>query len=203
MKLDGRRGLQSPHSQLSARVHAKGSDAAKLLDDVEESVPYVQQRSHFGRNLYGLKAGVPVKVPAQRILTLEHFKNRPVTLGSFVITRAAPSGKRAKNNPKLTALAFWRWNIIRVIRPGEAIPGRKKLAETFVYDVHLYQPKKGRTGSGSWSPLFTDERVLLMRTPAEKTRRTRRRSALWGTGKNKIVKKTGETNTSQCERHQR
>jgi hypothetical protein len=65
-----------------------------LLDDVEESVPNVVQRCHFGRKLYGLSAGVPVKkVVAQKILTLDEFKKRPVTLGSFVITRTALSGK--------------------------------------------------------------------------------------------------------------
>ena len=186
MKQDGRRGLQSPHSQLSALAQAARSDAAILLDDVEESVPNVVQRCHFGRKLYGLSAGVPVKkVVAQKILTLDEFKKRPVTLGSFVITRTAPSGKWDKKNPKLAELAFWMWHVIRVIRPGEAIPGKNKLAETFVYDAHLHQPKKGRTGSGSWSPLFTDDRVWFMRTPAEKARRKRHRLALWGTGKNK------------------
>ena len=121
----------------------------------------------------------------QKILTPDEFKERPVTPGSFVITRPAPSGKWAKNKPKLTELAYGMWNIIRVIRLGEAIPGFKKLAETFVYDAHLYPPKKGRTGSGSWSPLFTDDRVWFMRTPAEKARRKRHRLALWGTGKKK------------------
>ena len=125
MKHDGRRGLQSPHSQLSALAQAARSDAAILLDDVEESVPNVVQRCHFGRKLYGLSAGVPVKVVAQKILTLDEFKKRPVTLGSFVITRTAPSGKWDKKNPKLAELAFWMWNVIRVIRPGEAIPGFK------------------------------------------------------------------------------
>ena len=129
MKHDGRRGLQSPHSQLSALAQAARSDAAILLDDVEESVPNVVQRCHFGRKLYGLSAGVPVKkVVAQKILTLDEFKKRPVTLGSFVITRTAPSGKWNKQNPKLAELAFWMWHVIRVIRPGEAIPGLKKKA---------------------------------------------------------------------------
>ena len=126
MKHDGRRGLQSPHSQLSALAQAARSDAAILLDDVEESVPNVVQRCHFGRKLYGLSAGVPVKkVVAQKILTLDEFKKRPVTLGSFVITRTAPSGKWNKQNPKLAELAFWMWCVIRVIRPGEAIPRKK------------------------------------------------------------------------------
>ena len=179
MKHDGRRGLQSPHSQLSALAQAARSDAAILLDDVEESVPNVVQRCHFGRKLYGLSAGVPVKkVVAQKILTLDEFKKRPVTLGSFVITRTAPSGKWNKQNPKLAELAFWMWHVIRVIRPGEAIPGKNKLAETFVYDAHLHQPKKGRTGSGSWSPLFTDDRVYFMRTGEEKARHTRRKLVL-------------------------
>ena len=90
------------------------------------------------------------------------------------------------------------WNIIRVIRPGEAIPGNKKPAETFVYDAHLFQPKKGRTGSGSWSPLFTDDRMLFMRTPAEKARRKRRRLALWGTDK-----KTKKARQGRLERRHR
>jgi hypothetical protein len=118
------------------------------------------------------------KVVAQKILTLDEFKKRPVTLGSFVITRTAPSGKWNKQNPKLAELAFWMWHVIRVIRPGEAIPGKNKLAETFVYDAHLHQPKKGRTGSGSWSPLFTDDRVYFMRTGEEKARHTRRKLVL-------------------------
>ncbi len=84
------------------------------------------------------------------------------------------------------------WNIIRKIRPGEAIPGFKKPAETFVYDAHLYQPKKGRTGSGSWSPIFTDDRVSFMRTPAEKARRKRHRLALWGAGNKKKIRVKGD-----------
>ena len=115
----------SPQSQLSARARAERSDAQTLLDDVVESVPHAEQRSHFGSKAYGLSAGVLVKVMAQKILTPDEFKERPVTPGSFVITRPAPSGKWAKNKPKLTELAFWMWNIIRVIRPGEAIPGFK------------------------------------------------------------------------------
>ena len=183
MKRDGCRGLQSPQSQLSGQVRAERSDAQVLLDDVVESVPHVSQRAHFGRTVFGLSSGVPVRVIAQKNLTPAEFNKRLVTPGSFVISRPAPGGTWAKNKPKLTELAFWMWNIIRVIRPGEAIPGFKKPAETFVYDAHLFQPRKGRTGSGSWSPLFTDDRVLFMRTPAEKARRKRRRLALWGTDK--------------------
>ena len=184
MKKDGHKGLQSPQSQLASRARGERSDAQKLLDDVVESVPYVQQRAHFGRTVFGLSAGVPVKVMPQKILTLDEFKKRPVTPGSFVITRPAPSGPWAKSKPKLTELAYWMWNVLRVIRPGETILGHKP-AETFVYDAHLYQPnKKGRTGKGIWSPLFTDDRVSFMRTPAQKVRHKRHRSTLWGTGKN-------------------
>ena len=201
MKQDGRRGLQSPQSQLSSRARAERSDAQTLLDDVVESVPHVQQRSHFGSEAFGLSAGVPVKVMAQKKLTPAQFKERPVTPGSFVITRPAPSGPWAKNTPKLTELAYWMWHIIRVIRPGEAILGlKKKPAETFVYDAHLYQPKKGRTGSGSWSPLFTDDRVSFMRTPAEKARHKRHRESrapevkrpMWGTGKKNKIRVKGD-----------
>ena len=192
MKHDGRRGLQSPQSQLSARTRAERSDAQTLLDDVVESGPHAEQRSHFGSKAYGLSAGVPVKVVAQKILTLDEFKKRPVTLGSFVITRTAPSGKWDKKNPKLAELAFWMWHVIRVIRPGEAIPGKNKLAETFVYDAHLHQPKKGRTGSGSWSPLFTDDRLWFMRTPAEKARRKRHRLALRGAGEKMKIRVKGD-----------
>jgi hypothetical protein len=149
--------------------------------------------------LYGLSAGVLVKKVAQKILTLDEFKKRPVTLGSFVITRTAPSGKWNKQNPKLAELAFWMWCVIRVIRPGEAIPGKKnKLAETFVYDAHLHQPKKGRTGSGSWSPLFTNDRVYFMRTGEEKARHTRRKLVL----RRGTVKKQ-KTSQAPLERHQR
>ena len=76
MKRDGRRGLQSPQSQLSGRVRAERSDAQTLLDDVVESVPHVDQRSHFGRKVFGLSAGVPVKVMAQKILTPDDSKER-------------------------------------------------------------------------------------------------------------------------------
>jgi hypothetical protein len=191
--------LQSPHSQLSALAQAARSDAAILLDDVEESVPNVVQRYHFGRKLYGLSAGVLVKKVAQKILTLDEFKKRPVTLGSFVITRTAPSGKWNKQNPKLAELAFWMWCVIRVIKPGEAIPGKKnKLAETFVYDAHLHQPKKGRTGSGSWSPLFTNDRVYFMRTGEEKARHTRRKLVL----RRGTVQKQKKSQ-APLERHQR
>ena len=97
MKHDGRRGLQSPQSQLSVRARAERSDAQTLLDDVVESVPHAEQRSHFGSKAFGLSAGVPVKVMAQKILTPDEFKERPETPGSFDITRPAPSGKWAKN----------------------------------------------------------------------------------------------------------
>ena len=97
MKQDGCRGLQSPLSQQSGRARAERSDAQTLLDDVVESVPHVEQRSHFGRKVFGLSAVVPVKVIAQKNVTPAEFKKRPVTPGSFVITRPAPSGPWAKN----------------------------------------------------------------------------------------------------------
>ena len=61
MKQDGRRGLQSPLSQLSGRVRAERSEAQTLLDDVVASVPHVEQRSHFGRKVFGLSAGAPIR----------------------------------------------------------------------------------------------------------------------------------------------
>ena len=62
-----------------------------------------------------------------------------------------------------------------------------------MYDAHLYQPKKARTGSGSWAPLFTDDRVSFMRTPAEKARHKRHRVALWGTGKHNKIRVKGDS----------
>ena len=106
MKRDGCRGLQSPQSQLSGQVRAERSDAQVLLDDVVESVPHVSQRGHFGRTVFGLSSGVPVKVIAHKNLTPAEFNTRPVTPGSFVISRPAPGGTWAKNKPKLTELAF-------------------------------------------------------------------------------------------------
>ena len=75
-----------------------------------------------------------------------------------------------------------------MIRPGQVIPGFRKVAESFVYDAHLYQAKKGVGGTGDWAPLFTDDRASFTETPAEKARRKRRRLSLWGTGKKKIKK---------------
>jgi len=89
----------SPQSKQSGRARAERSDAQTLLDDVVESVPHVEQRSHFGRQVFGLSAGVPVKVIAQKNVTPAEFKKRPVTPGSFVITRPAPSGPWEKTSP--------------------------------------------------------------------------------------------------------
>ena len=98
------------------------------------------------------------------------------------------SGPWAKTKPKLSQLNFWLWSVAQVIRPGQVIPGFRKVAESFVCDAHLYQPKKGVRGTGDWAPLFTDDRVSFMRTPAEKARRKRRRLSLRGTEKKKIKK---------------
>ena len=178
MRSDGRRlpsgCLQSLQSADPAPLLAERSAAAALLDDVVEHVPKVQQTAHTGRAVYGFAAGVPLMRTGERGLTAERFKTRPVTPGSFVVTRPAPSGPWAKSKPELTKLDFWMWRVQRIIQPGNTVPGFRRPASTHIYEAHLYQPRSKKV-KGKWVPLYLGDRPAFMRTPAEKARRCKRR----------------------------
>ncbi len=183
---EDRRRLQDEQSQRSLQQEpSRGarSSAAALLDDVVDRVPAAQQKRHTGHSVFGFAAGVPVKRAVERGLTVEQFKKRPVTPGSFVVTRPAPSGPWTKSQPQIAKLDYWMWHVLRVILPGETVPGFKKPAASHVYEARLFQPKKAT--KGKWVPLFEDDRTSFTRTPEEKARRKRRR--FWGTAKTRAL----------------
>jgi hypothetical protein len=155
-----------------------------LLDDaVDGLAPAVSQKAHVGRKVFGFGAGVPVK-QRRHAFSAEKFAQQPVTPGSFVMTRPAPSGPWAQAKSKLSKADFWVWQVRRVIAPGEPVPGHKKPAAGHVYVSQIFEPKE-KSGKGRWTPIFTKDRTVYMRTAEEKARRKRRR--LWGTSKRIIA----------------
>ncbi len=151
------------------------------MDDAVNRVPKVSQRPHVGRKVYGLASGVPVQAVPRHPVDAD-FARRPVTPGSFVITRPAPAGPWAKTAPKMAQLDYWLWQVRCIIEPGGEVPGFTKVASKWVYVAQLFQPKGGGGCRGSWAPMFCQDRAAYMLTEEEKRARKHRR-VLWGLGK--------------------
>ena len=173
MRADGR------PIEVEAAMQAEQVEASAFLDPAVNAVPAVQRRAHMGQDIFGFVPGpqVPLKkAVAGRALTFEAFSKRPVTPGSFVITRPAPHGPWAKSKPELAELDLWMWSIREVIPPNAPVPGFKKPAASFVYEAHLYHPVRTDGIKGKWVPLFVDDRPIFMRTEKEKNEKHQKRS---------------------------
>ena len=161
---------QSLQSVQSPAVQAERGAAAALLDADVNAVPGVAQKRHSGAEMFGLSRGPSVGLctTGSRAPRDIGFQARLVTPGSFVITRPAPSGPWAKSAPDLPKLDFWLWQVVRVMQPGQPVPGFSKPSESFTYEAHLQQPANGKSVKGRWTKCFVDHRPAFMRTEAEK-----------------------------------
>lgn len=166
------RSSRSSGSSSSAASSSARSAADALLDPAVNTMPRLRQRRHPGRQFYDWSHNpqIPLVQGSTRSLTDEQFQARPVTPGCFVITRPSAKKRWASHGDKLEELDYWLWQIAAVIPPGDPVPGFDKVAESYTYEAHLFQPV-GNSTRGRWIQVFDDLRPQYLRTVEEKKRK--------------------------------
>ena len=168
---------QSVSLQSDGRSRAEQVASTYHLDDDPDKVhKTVKQKQHSATEVYGMKRGsqIPVVTPSIRVPTDTEFAERPISPGSFVITRPAPSSHWARSSPLLAKLSFWLWQVVDVYSPGDSLPSTGKKASNFVYKANLFRPEKGVNVDRKWKLAWDVAGPRFMYTDDEKKKRHRK-----------------------------
>ena len=173
-------GAQSSKSLQSAEFITEHEEAQLMATlDPDKLPPALKQRRHGATELFGFKRGDRIQElkTTSRAPSDVDFQTRLVVPGSFVISRPALSSHWAKSSPKLKQLDFWLWRVVRVYRPGEALPGMSKPAGEFTYLAHLFHTKNNLDTEGPWEQTWDVVGPQYMRTDDEKKKREEKKTA--------------------------
>lgn len=166
--------VTSPRSMMSTE-YAEEQQEARLLDTIDPQVQPkpLKIRGHSAADLYGFHRGERLTTMASGAKgpTDQEFANRLVMVGTFVLTRAAPSSHWAKTSSKLRKLDYWLWHVAKVHAPGDPLPGFTKPGTTYTYEAHLYQPVDKQGVQGRWEKVWCMAGPTFMRTAGEKQKR--------------------------------
>jgi len=173
-----------PHELAAARqariVPADcAAQAARQVDEEATAMAYLHtdadlepviRKGHTASRAFGFTVGpgVIVKSKKKPQLSMEDFKQRRVTAGSFVISRPAPSSHWARSEHRLKKLPFWLWKVWSV-KENTPLPVSHASASTdvvrvvpavqHVYNCQLYRPL-GSTVNGKWRAMWAKTQYL-------------------------------------------
>ena len=123
--------------------------------------PPIKQRMRLLADAGGVSrgSGVPVSTPfgGHQPKTVEEFKQRPVVVGSFVLTRAHAQDRIERASLKLSRLRAWIWKVLHIYRAGSKLPPNLSCIETTdstVYECHLYVPTSGTSWQSPVKPVW-------------------------------------------------
>ena len=85
--------------------------------------PPLKQRPHQLAIVNGLRRGPDVEMATAyggaQPTSLAEFRERPITVGGFVLTHSDPSSGRVQSHcQKATKMKFWTWKVLQVYNPG-------------------------------------------------------------------------------------
>jgi hypothetical protein len=85
--------------------------------------PPLKQRPHQLAIVNGLRRGPDVEMATAyggaQPTSLAEFRERPITVGGFVLTHSDPSNGRVQSHcQKATKMKFWTWKVLQVYNPG-------------------------------------------------------------------------------------
>ena len=107
----------------------------------------MRQRVHMMQEVTGFARGPGIQVAAafggHQPKTVEEFRDRPVAVGAFVLTKAAPSSRVETACAKLCKMSVWVWKVLYVYRHEETLPANSSCIvrrDAPSYECHLHAP---------------------------------------------------------------
>ena len=142
--------------------------------------PPLKQRPRQLAIVNGLRRGPDVEMATAyggaQPTSLAEFRERPITVGGFVLTHSDPSSGRVQSHcQKATKMKFWTWKVLQVYNPGIGGPSatesmlkilRSNRASTGSASCRLGRPPRpdaaAEFGLHSAAPNFCHLRVPLL-----------------------------------------